>query len=103
MVSPSQRNSTSSGIRSPAGRARQRTMRSRSGGSMSHKEGDYPGLEQPTEPERARLKLLAQGLDPLTRRWLRELGVPRGGTCLEVGAAQGSMSRWLAEQVGPSG
>lgn len=70
---------------------------------MSHKEGDYPGVQQPTGPERARLKLLAEGLDPLTRRWLRELGVPRGGRCLEVGAAQGSMSRWLAEQVGPSG
>jgi len=70
---------------------------------MLHKEGDYGGLEQPTEPERARLRLLAAGPDPLTRRWLREIGVPRGARCLEVGAAQGSMSRWLAEQVGPEG
>jgi SAM-dependent methyltransferase len=78
-------------------------MRLPGGGRVSHKQGDYPGLQQPTEPERARLKLLAEGLDPLTRRWLREIGVPRGGRCLEVGAAAGSMSRWLAEQVGPEG
>jgi SAM-dependent methyltransferase len=70
---------------------------------MPHKQGDYGGLKQPTEPERARLRLLAEGLDPLTRRWLRSIGVPRGARCLEVGAAAGSMSRWLAEQVGPSG
>jgi SAM-dependent methyltransferase len=83
--------------------AGQRTMQLLRGGPMSHKIGEYGGSTQATEPERMRLRLLAEGLDPLTRRWLTEIGVPRGARCLEVGAATGSISRWLARQVGPAG
>jgi SAM-dependent methyltransferase len=70
---------------------------------VAHKVGDYGGLKRATGPERARLKLLAEGLDPETQRWLADIGIGRGWRCLEVGAAEGSMSRWLAEQVGPEG
>ena len=70
---------------------------------MAHKVGDYGGLKRETEPERARLRLLAEGLNPETQRWLCEIGIGAGWRCLEVGAAEGSMSRWLAEQVGARG
>jgi SAM-dependent methyltransferase len=34
---------------------------------------------------------------------LTALGIQKGWRCLEVGAGQGSIARWLAEQVGPQG
>ena len=34
---------------------------------------------------------------------MRDLGLAPGWNCLEVGAAVGTMSRWLAEQVGAEG
>lgn len=70
---------------------------------MAHKQGDYGGLERDSDAERERLTLLAQGLDPQTRRWMQLLGIAPGWRCLEIGAATGSMSRWMAEQVGPTG
>ena len=70
---------------------------------MSHKVGDYRGVENPRDSEHERLRWLARSLDPDTRRQLLELGLTRGWRCLEVGAAEGSMSRWLAEQVGERG
>src|SRR5262249_29169579 len=53
------------------------------------------------DAEDARLNLLEQIFDPLSRR-RRELVQP-GWRCLEVGAGRGSMAVWLAGQVGPSG
>jgi SAM-dependent methyltransferase len=51
--------------------------------------------------EDARLTLLEQLYDPLSRR--RRGLVQRGWRCLEVAAGRGSMAVWLAEQVGPAG
>jgi SAM-dependent methyltransferase len=52
---------------------------------------------------RRRVMLIEQMLDPATTARLRDLGVGPGFRCLEVGAGAGSISRWLCEQVGPSG
>jgi len=69
----------------------------------SHKLGEYQGPRRPLEAERERLRLLAATLDPGTQRRLRALGIGPGWRCLEIGAAEGSMTRWMAEQVGASG
>jgi SAM-dependent methyltransferase len=50
-----------------------------------------------------RLKLLEQRLDPLTKRRVERLDVPRDARCLEIGGGRGSITRWLADRVGPSG
>lgn len=55
------------------------------------------------DAERARLDLLEAAHDPITQRRLTALGVAAGWRCLEVGAGGGSITRWLAEQVGASG
>jgi SAM-dependent methyltransferase len=57
------------------------------------------------DPERERRGLDASTayFDASSQRWLSELGVPRGGQCLDLGAGTGTMTRWLAEQVGPGG
>ena len=64
---------------------------------------EYAGRNRPDDHERVRLGNLARALDPITRRALRDLGLGPGWRCLEVGAADGSMSRWMAEQVGDDG
>jgi SAM-dependent methyltransferase len=69
----------------------------------SHKVGDYRGPSRPQAAERERLVHLAATLDPGTQRRMRALGIARGWRCLEVGAAEGSMTRWMAEQVGEEG
>ena len=69
----------------------------------SHKVGDYRGPQRPQGAERERLVHLAATLDPGTQRRMRALGIGRGWRCLEIGAAEGSMTRWMAEQVGASG
>ena len=51
--------------------------------------------------EDARLDLLEQIYDPVTQR--RRSFVQPGWRCLEVGAGRGSMARWMADQVGPTG
>src|SRR5262244_1620045 len=68
--------------------------------------GDFgPGYRLDAKGRQAaeddRLSLLEQIFDPYSRR-RRELVQP-GWRCLEIGAGRGSMARWLAEQVGPSG
>ena len=65
--------------------------------------GDYAGIGRPADVERRRLGHLAERLNPATQRWIRERGIGLGWHCLEVGAAEGSMSRWLADQVGADG
>lgn len=51
--------------------------------------------------EITRLELLQQIFDPITERRL-EL-VQSGWRCLEVGAGRGSIARFLADRVGPTG
>lgn len=46
---------------------------------------------------------LAEMLDPMTTDRLDKTGVADGWQCLEVGAGGGSVARWLAERVAPSG
>src|SRR5262249_33083992 len=53
--------------------------------------------------ERERLALLTQIADPITTRRLTDLGVGPGWRCLDVGAGDGSVARWLAGRVGPAG
>jgi SAM-dependent methyltransferase len=54
----------------------------------------------PTEAERQRLRALAGMLDPVTFSHLTGLGVGEGWRCLEVGAGEGSIARWLSARVG---
>ncbi len=53
--------------------------------------------------ERARLALVEATYDEQTVAVLCRLGVAPGWRCLEVGGGSGSMTRWLAARVGPSG
>jgi SAM-dependent methyltransferase len=50
-----------------------------------------------------RMDLLARMFDPPTQRALERVGVATGWRCLEVGGGGGSVARWLATKVGPSG
>lgn len=53
--------------------------------------------------EHRRLLEQAQVWDRLTFRRLGEIGVGEGWRCLEVGAGSGTVVRWLADRVGPTG
>lgn len=53
--------------------------------------------------EGARLAHLTQKNDRGTARLLERLGVAEGWRCLELGAGNGSIARWLCESVGPTG
>ena len=50
-----------------------------------------------------RFAALAAIYDPQTIRHLETLGVARGWRCLEVGAGSGTIAKWLADRVGPTG
>lgn len=50
-----------------------------------------------------RLTELERLLDPGSIQRLSHLGVGPGWSCLEVGAGRGSIARWLAERVAPTG
>jgi SAM-dependent methyltransferase len=60
-------------------------------------------LDHDWEQEPYRLALLEHHADPTTASRLAATGVGAGWRCLEVGAGRGSIARWLAKQVGPSG
>ena len=53
--------------------------------------------------EQQRLALMSELLDPFERVHTQQLGLRDGWRCLEVGCGNGSISRWLAQQVGPNG
>jgi len=53
--------------------------------------------------EADRLRLMSELLDPSSRFHLRRTGLTHGWRCLEIGAGNGSLSQWIARQVGPSG
>jgi SAM-dependent methyltransferase len=63
----------------------------------------YLSKDSPDALERERLALLTQIADPITTRRLTALGVGPGWRCLDVGAGDGSVARWLAARVGPEG
>jgi len=53
--------------------------------------------------ESDRLRLMSGLLDPSSKFHLLRIGVTTGWHCLEIGAGNGSLSRWLAQRVGPTG
>jgi 2-polyprenyl-3-methyl-5-hydroxy-6-metoxy-1,4-benzoquinol methylase len=53
--------------------------------------------------ESRRLQLLEERLDPITKRRAGSLGIGPGARCLEAGGGRGSITRWFAEMVGPTG
>ncbi len=56
------------------------------------------------EPETAaRFAGLEAVFDPVTCGHLTRLGLTQGLRCLEVGAGSGSIARWMADAVGPTG
>src|SRR4051794_5810817 len=60
-------------------------------------------LDHHLEGERARLSLMSRLLDPMHRRHVEAFGIGPGARTLEVGCGNGSISAWLAAQVGPGG
>jgi SAM-dependent methyltransferase len=63
----------------------------------------YFAKESPEDFERQRLALLTGLSDPITIRRLTDLGLGAGCRCLEVGAGDGSVARWMAQHVGSEG
>jgi predicted O-methyltransferase YrrM len=55
------------------------------------------------DSERRRLQAIEAIFDPSSQRRIVTAGIKPGAVCLEVGAGAGSLMRWMAEQVGPSG
>lgn len=66
-------------------------------------EAGYFAAHADARDELARLRLLEDECDPHTFRYLDAIGVGPGWRCLDVGAGAGSLVRWLAERVGPTG
>jgi len=64
---------------------------------------DTSNIENPADSEGKRLQLLQQILDSHTQRRFERIGIQQGWRCLEVGAGEGSATRWLAQRVGPQG
>ncbi len=60
-------------------------------------------FDQAWEREKQRLDALGSLCDPGTFRHLRDRGLGAGWRCLEVGAGSGTVARWMAQQVGPTG
>jgi SAM-dependent methyltransferase len=53
--------------------------------------------------ESRRLDLLAERLDPVTKRRIGRLGLAPDVRCLEIGGGRGSIARWLCEHVASQG
>lgn len=64
---------------------------------------DYVFQTAQDQNERERLRAIEEIFDPTSRRRILMAGLKGDSRCLEVGAGAGSVMRWLAEQVGPSG
>jgi len=60
-------------------------------------------LANKNEEARIRFAALAAIYDPQTIRHLATLGVACGWRCLEVGAGSGTIAKWLADRVRPTG
>ncbi len=64
---------------------------------------DTLNTENPADFEGTRLQLLQQILDSHTQRRFERIGIQPGWHCLEIGAGEGSIARWLAQKIGPQG
>jgi SAM-dependent methyltransferase len=51
----------------------------------------------------ARLGLVDRFYNPSSRAFCESAGIAAGGAVAEIGCGHGSMTRWLAERVGPNG
>ena len=60
-------------------------------------------LDDASAIEYQRLDLMSKILDPWTRGYLTALGVGKGWHCLELGGGNGSITEWLASEVGATG
>ena len=60
-------------------------------------------FDQAWEHERDRLRGLESVYDGATIRFLTQLGVTEGSSCLEVGCGAGAVALWLADRVGANG
>jgi SAM-dependent methyltransferase len=63
----------------------------------------YWAVDTTADAELRRLRLLEERSDALTRSRIDALGCGAGWSCLEVGAGAGSVARWTASRVGPTG
>ncbi len=70
---------------------------------MPGDDGTYVWANADELAERQRLESLEAWFDPLTQRHLEAIDIGVGWRCLEVSAGGGSIARWLAQRVGPSG
>jgi trans-aconitate methyltransferase len=52
---------------------------------------------------RARMGALAAQHNDATFRYMEKCGIAPGWNCLEIGAGDGSVARWMAAKVGPAG
>ena len=55
------------------------------------------------EGEAERLRLMSEILDPSCRDHLSRLPIAGDWQCIEIGAGNGSLSQWLATQLGSGG
>ena len=52
---------------------------------------------------RARMAALAAQHNDATIRYIEKCGITSGWNCLEIGAGDGSVARWMSAKVGPAG
>ena len=74
--------------------------KSRNGESVT--QSDYV-LSNAWLDEQRRLAAIEEIFDPATFRHLSTIGIGPGWSCMELGGGGGSVARWMAGQVGPSG
>jgi 2-polyprenyl-3-methyl-5-hydroxy-6-metoxy-1,4-benzoquinol methylase len=55
------------------------------------------------DSELGRLRLIESCWDSITTACFERLGVIEGWRCIDIGAGAGSVARWLAHRVGPTG
>jgi SAM-dependent methyltransferase len=72
-------------------------------GTLDHIRTSAYAFDNAGEETRRRFVALPALYDPSTKRHLRDRGLGRGWNCLEVGAGNGSIAAWLAQQVAPTG
>jgi protein-L-isoaspartate O-methyltransferase len=63
----------------------------------------WASVLEPNDVERRRLQVIGEVWDAVTFQHLTDLGVGAGWYCLEAGAGEGSVARWLSERVGGTG
>jgi len=63
----------------------------------------YEAYRSPEIEEEERLRLLCESYDALSRSRLERIALPRNASCLEIGAGLATISKYLAERVGPGG